>query len=86
MSTTVSMGVWSVTVMGAMSRIMCSMSGGGAGVAGAKPFPANTARDWEVTPSTVRRPFAGIGDWLLVRGVILMLFRYNLVLGSSKQH
>lgn len=62
MSTTVSIGVWSVTVMGAMSKMRCSFSGGSPpappAAAPAGGPPANSTRDWPVMPSTSLRAFA----------------------------
>lgn len=50
MSTTVSIGVWSVTVMGAISKIFLSLSGGGprlwTGV-----VDVNMTKDWPQMPS-----------------------------------
>jgi hypothetical protein len=57
MSTTVSMGVWSVMVMGAMSKIFFSFSGGGPDAWGGTEF-TNRTRDCPQIPSSVRFAFA----------------------------
>lgn len=60
MSTTVSMGVWSVTVIGARSRIRAKGNEGGDMEPGeiGPPPTTNTTTDWPVIPSIVRRAFA----------------------------
>jgi hypothetical protein len=59
MSTTVSIGVWSVMVMGAMSNIFFSLSGGGPVVWGGAEL-TNRTSDWPQIPSSVRFAFAAV--------------------------
>uniref|UniRef100_A0A6B0UFF1 Putative secreted protein n=1 Tax=Ixodes ricinus TaxID=34613 RepID=A0A6B0UFF1_IXORI len=57
MSITVSMGVWSVTVMGARSRMRLSVTGGGP-VQGVATWLTNRARELPTTPTWDLRALA----------------------------
>lgn len=59
MSTTVSIGVWSVMVMGAISNIFLSLSGGGEIGCKTGVVDTNNTKESPLKPSTVRFAFSG---------------------------
>lgn len=80
MSMTVSMGVWSVIVIGAISRIFFNFNG-----AGPRACPGgavvNITIDWPLIPSTVLFAFAKIKHGFIKKKKTNQLFFYfNFVL------
>lgn len=67
MSTTISMGVWSVTVKGLRSKMLCSLTAGTALSDAGGSHSVNRTADTLTTPSWCRRAFSEMIEWKIYR-------------------
>lgn len=67
MSTTISMGVCTVTVKGLRSKMLCSLTAGGVLGDAGRSHSLNRTADTLTTPSWCRRAFSEMIEWKLCR-------------------